>query len=786
MAENAGSPKALWARPKPERRARKGASMGAAAALLLFMGFMGTQLRTSLSTPVDVLIGVALGILGIKLLAGAIRLATKLLQALPRYLGWGGAGALVAFLLLFLDRLSLPWTLVLFFGVGIVVVEAVLGGALAVATAADFKKASGARKALVLAALVVAVAANIAFFSWLMAPGTDSHLVELHAAPSASVAPLEAPDPSQPGPYPVGKLFYGSGTDKHRPEYGAAVDLKTEPVDATPFVKGLKGWKKKVRRWYWGFGPDAFPLNGRVWFPEGEGPFPLVLVVHGNHHMAEFSDPGYAYLGELLASRGFILVSVDENFLNGSPIGGIPKENDARAWILLQHLKAWQRWNQTLGNPFYKKVDMENIALVGHSRGGEAVGIAGAFNNLSHYPDDATVGFDFGFSIKALIAIAPSDGQYKPADKPVPLQNVNYLVLQGGHDSDVSLFLGDRQFNRVSFTHAQDWFKASLYIYRANHGQFNTVWGRTDYSPPTSWLLNLKPLLEGEEQRRIAKIYFSAFLETTLHADPRYRPLFRDHRVIQAWLPETIYVTRYEDSTLRIVSDYEEDIDVTTTTVRGGSQQAEQLAVWREQDVKLRGGRRREDHAVYLGWRAEGEQLEGQPAEAPSYAISLPRTFAREAQLGPDSLLVFQLAEASEKPPAPDEENAKEEKEEASGGDGEAEKGEAEEEKQPLDFSVELVAGDGSVARLPLGRFAPLPPVLKVRFTKSSQLDEKRYKSSTEPVLQTFELPLSAFVEANARFNPANLQTICFRFDRTQKGVIILDQVGFARQRSIP
>ena len=34
-------------------------------------------------------------------------------------------------------------------------------------------------------------------------------------------------------------------------------------------------------------------------------------IVHGNHGMDDFSDPGYAYLGELLANRGFIVASVD-------------------------------------------------------------------------------------------------------------------------------------------------------------------------------------------------------------------------------------------------------------------------------------------------------------------------------------------------------------------------------------------------------------------------------------------------------------------------------------------
>ncbi|MFQ5817034.1 MAG: hypothetical protein ACE5H2_03640 [Terriglobia bacterium] len=638
---------------------------------------------------------------------------------------------------------------------------------------------------------MLAVAANIAFISWLVWPGTDSHLVKAQAAPdTASVVPLEAPDPSQPGPYPVARLFYGSGTDKQRPEYGEGVDLQTEPVDATPFVEDFKGWREKFTRWYWGFGADSFPLNGRVWFPEGEGPFPLVLIVHGGHHMAEFSDPGYAYLAELLASRGFIAVSVDENFLNGSPVGGWPyhRETDARAWILLQHLKAWRSWNETQGNPFYKKVAMENLGLIGHSLGGEAVAIAGAFNNLSHYSDDATVRFDFGFSIKAIIAIAPVDGVRKPADKPVALENVNYLTLHGSHDADVARFLGDRQYNRVKFTDDHDWFKASLYIYRANHGQFNTVWGRTDFSPPFSWLLNLKPLLTGEKQRQIAKVYFSAFLETTLHRDRRYRPFFRDHRRIQHWLPQTIYVTRYQDASFRLLSDFEEDIDVTTTTVEGGDQHGEHLAVWREQDVKFRGGRApRANHAVYLGWRTEAENPE-QPTEPASYTLALPPTFARQARLGPDSLLVFHLAEASEKPPKPDEEETDEEKpnENKAGEPEEAEEEEEEDKKEPLDFTLELVARDGSVARLPLSRFRPLPPVLKARFTKLSALEKKRYHSPSEPVLQTYELPLSAFVEADPRFKPANLETIRFRFDRSPKGVIILDQVGFARPQANP
>ena len=262
------------------------------------------------------------------------------------------------------------------------------------------------------------------------------------------------------------------------------------------------------------------PLNGRVWYPEGAGPFPLVLIVHGNHDMEKFSDPGYAYLGELRASRGYIVASIDENFLNGNIRG----ENDARGWMLLEHLKAWRGFNDSTTSPLHGKVDMQRIALLGHSRGGEAVAVAAAFNTLSHYPDDATIKFDFHFAIKSLVAIAPVDGQYQPADKPTPLSNINYLVIHGSHDGDVSAFSGLRQYGRIKFMDGGAWFKSAVWMYRANHGQWNTVWGNTDDGPESHRVLDLRGLIPPEEQRQMARIFISAFLDATLRGKSEYLP----------------------------------------------------------------------------------------------------------------------------------------------------------------------------------------------------------------------------------------------------------------------
>src|SRR5260221_14771804 len=123
------------------------------------------------------------------------------------------------------------------------------------------------------------------------------------------------------------------------------------------------------------------------------------------------------------------------------------------------------------------------------------------------------------------MAIAPVEGQSKPAGQWRIIENVSYLVIQGANDADVASFMGSQQWDSVKSNGDGPWFKAELYIYRANHGQFNTVWGPTDAGAPNSWMLTIKPLMSGEDQRRFAKTYISGFLEATLHNRREYLPL---------------------------------------------------------------------------------------------------------------------------------------------------------------------------------------------------------------------------------------------------------------------
>lgn len=766
-----GWTKRWWRNLPPDPRVRRGAGWGAALLLMVVAASLGVSLRVGLGWwLLDWLAGGLLGLLTAILAGLAVILILGILEHSRRFFGWMGLASLVVFAVILGDEPLLPTPLPV---VGaLIFANAILGASVVQVRSGLWKEARRHMQVVWLAAALLGLGVDVYLVSWLADEGSSEHLrsfVPENIEPRQA-GPIAAADPSQPGEHRVLTLTYGSGTD-YRPEFGSETSLITKTVDARPFVTGSEGWRMKGRHWHFGFDFKEFPVNGRVWYPEGDGPFPLVLIVHGNHLLVERSDPGYAYLGEHLASHGFILVSVDENFFNSFWLADLRTENDGRGWMLLQHLKVWRQWSREEGHPFYGKVDMSRIGLIGHSRGGEAAAIAGAFNRLARYPDDATVKFDFDFDIRAIIAIAPSDGEYTPSDRPTPLKNVNYLVLQGGHDADVARFVGARQWRRVEFDDGRYWFKASIYSYRSNHGQFNTVWGRRDLWGPEGLWLNLEPLLTGEEQRRLGKVYMTAFLEVALHDRTEYVTLFRDHRAGAQWLPRDYYISRFQDSTYEAVCDFEEDIDVTTGSVQGFTIDAVNLATWREEELNLRRTGSKRNKVAFLGWRSDEGEEDGPP---PSYSIHLTDEWVAEQALSPDALLVFSLADADEEPDGPEKDDE--------AGEVEARGGEDEE---PLDLSVELESSSGSRVSILLSDHRLLVPPLESRFTKSKD-ESDWYGPAWSPVLQTFEIPLSAFLAVAPDFDITRLKTIRFIFDQRPEGVLILDDVGFAEPADQP
>ena len=654
-------------------------------------------------------------------------------------------------------------------GFALILIASLIGAGVAVMRSDGFKPRQQRRTLAVLSFGILGLIAGLyAIFS-----DKDSYnpLLEDYVLADRT---LDLPNPGLPGDHKVLTLTYASGKDKRRAEYGAGANLISRSVDGSKFIDNWDGFGGWLRTSYWGFDASELPLQARVWYPEGEGPFPLVLIVHGNHSMEDFSDPGYGYLGELLASRGIILASVDENFVNFSFSGfadmfkmetGLEEENDARGWLLLEHLAQWRDWNMAPGHHFYNKVDIDRVALIGHSRGGEAVGIAASFNSLARYPDDASQKFDFGFNLRGVIAIAPVDGQYQPRDNGTPVRDVNYFTIHGSMDGDVQSFMGMSQYSRVTFSDdAERRFKASLYVTGANHGQFNTTWENLDTGIFNAWALNLDGIMDGEAQRDVARVFFSAFMEVVLRDRAEYLPIFSDARYAANWLPNTFYISQYANSGQQPIADFEEDIDPATTTLAGGRIETEHLSKWHETRVTLKYDEL-DTHAGVYAWDPEFDD------ETAVIRFVLPPDWRG---IGSGTIISASISDAGVDT-LPDDWDEDDAADDAADADSEDE-----EDQEPLDWTIELVDRKGQSASLPLSHDEVLYPLVQAVPRRASFLDAN---DPEEILFRRFALPVDDFVAANPSFDPASLASINFIFDRVEKGAIIVDDLSLTNKQ---
>ncbi|MCR5269072.1 MAG: hypothetical protein K6E16_11215, partial [Lachnospiraceae bacterium] len=339
--------------------------------------------------------------------------------------------------------------------------------------------------------------------------------------------------------------------------YGmGSCDLTSTALDLSPYAKRNfpESLLYKLR---FDYEPDAVPLSGKIWYPDAPGPSPVLFIIHGNHDVDAESYLGYDYLGEYLASNGYALVSVDENSCNG-----LSAENDARAVLLLENVKQILAFNEDETSPLFGKLDTDKIALAGHSRGGEAICLAALFNDYDRYPENGNISFDYHFPITSLIAIAPVCDQYVPAGKTVRLTDVSYLLLHGLNDQDVSSVMGEKQYYNIDFSGKKDCFKSTVCLNGANHGQFNTLWGRYDYPEPTCRFLDVHDLLDADAQRRFLCAMAKTFLDVTVKGDRTYRSLFYDIESYKAALPDTAYQQVYADGTYTCRFDFDTQKDL--------------------------------------------------------------------------------------------------------------------------------------------------------------------------------------------------------------------------------
>lgn len=216
-------------------------------------------------------------------------------------------------------------------------------------------------------------------------------------------------------------------------------------------------------------GVMPYKLRGIIGMPEGEGPFPLVMITHGSHENIKENvrfDTGFRYIVEAFAQRGIIAVSMD---LGQAYIWKYGDGDDAEKSVFmtndhLAHLvKASEGKETKYPVELNGKIDFENISLIGHSRGGETV-------------MDIAANMDSeGYKVSSILSIAPTLLQMEHT---YPKSDVAILVPE--YDGDVigydGVVLYDILNEKTDESHSLTFLKG------ANHNYFNTNIKRNDAS----------------------------------------------------------------------------------------------------------------------------------------------------------------------------------------------------------------------------------------------------------------------------------------------------------------
>ncbi|MPY58367.1 alpha/beta hydrolase [Streptomyces spongiae] len=327
-------------------------------------------------------------------------------------------------------------------------------------------------------------------------------------------------DPGVPGPFRTVSGEY-SLPSVRLPGYEAKVEMKAEVVAP----KGATG-----RR------PLALFLHGRhiscykgddvdlVWpCPSGQKPVP--------------SYRGYLHDQKLLASQGYVTVSISANGINAQD--WIPDDAgaQARSSLVRLHLARWADWAaDPSGAPAIvrkaPRADLGKVMLVGHSRGGEGVNRA-AMDSLTPPPADQD-GYHgrTRWTIRGTVLIGPTIfGQNPQPDVPS-------MTILPGCDGDVLDLQGEMYVDGTRGVSRGKALHSAVYMTGANHNYFNSEWtpgqaeapaeddfsyGGDEHDPVCSPGTSTR--LTAGQQQKAGSTYIAAAARLFLTGDDRVRPL---------------------------------------------------------------------------------------------------------------------------------------------------------------------------------------------------------------------------------------------------------------------
>ncbi|CAG0930412.1 putative lipoprotein YbaY [Thermoflexales bacterium] len=288
------------------------------------------------------------------------------------------------------------------------------------------------------------------------------------AAPVETPTPTVTPAPSATLPPPTATPFVVNGPPPIEFDLGEATLLQPQyPPDSQFYTMPLR-------------------LNGLIAAPEGSGPFPVVVLLHGRHPACppvseqdtleqwpcadeRPNHQGFAYLASALAARGYVVLSINVNAAYAAGWG--EETNDAARFsqivdLYLVSLAAANGGTDVgFGVPLTGKVDPARIAFIAHSRSGELATVV--LNTRAQNTSAEAIVQGFG-PISAILYLAPA---YGPNAEPVPA--VPLGVILPSCDHDLSDLPGQHYYEAARLAPDRVSFASSIYLVGANHNFFN-------------------------------------------------------------------------------------------------------------------------------------------------------------------------------------------------------------------------------------------------------------------------------------------------------------------------
>ncbi|MEU7097034.1 hypothetical protein AB0A66_01570 [Streptomyces longwoodensis] len=249
------------------------------------------------------------------------------------------------------------------------------------------------------------------------------------------------------------------------------------------------------------------------------------------------SHRGYLRDQQLLASQGYVTVSISANGINGQDWQAEDGGAEARSSLVRRHLADWADWAAHPGHApaalrRVPRADLSRVLLVGHSRGGEGVNRA-AMDSL--YPPPADQDGSRGpvrWTIRGTVLIGPTIfGQNPVADVPS-------ATILPGCDGDVSDLQGEVYVDGTRGVSSGTALHSAVYVVGANHNFFNSEWTPGQAEAPASddfWddEQERDPVcspgsatrLTADQQHRAGATYIAAAARLFVAGDDRARPL---------------------------------------------------------------------------------------------------------------------------------------------------------------------------------------------------------------------------------------------------------------------